>query len=53
MRRSSTEDYNDARLRLFKDSTRRYGYQVPSLQILIELREKAGNSALQQKYQVN
>ncbi len=46
----STEDYNDARLRLFKFH-QRYGYQVPSLQILIELEMKAGNSALQQKYQ--
>ncbi|MCC4856884.1 type IV pilus biogenesis/stability protein PilW [Vibrio lentus] len=46
----STEDYNDARLRLFKFH-QRYGYQVPSLQILIELEKKAGNSALQQKYQ--
>ncbi|MDH5928507.1 type IV pilus biogenesis/stability protein PilW [Vibrio lentus] len=46
----NTEDYNDARLRLFKFH-QRYGYQVPSLQILIELEKKAGNSALQQKYQ--
>ena len=46
----STEDYNDARLRLFKFH-QRYGYQVPSLQILIELEKKTGNGALQQKYQ--
>lgn len=43
-------DYNDARLRLFKFH-QRYGYQVPSLKILIELERKAGNSALQEKYQ--
>ncbi|MEL0608349.1 type IV pilus biogenesis/stability protein PilW [Vibrio atlanticus] len=44
-------DYNDARLRLFKFH-QRYGYQVPSLKILIELERKAGNSALQEKYQI-
>ncbi|PMM55715.1 type IV pilus biogenesis/stability protein PilW [Vibrio splendidus] len=43
-------DYNDARLRLFKFH-QRYGYQVPSLKILIELERKAGNNALQEKYQ--
>ncbi|OED71466.1 type IV pilus biogenesis/stability protein PilW [Vibrio splendidus ZS-139] len=44
-------DYNDARLRLFKFH-QRYGYQVPSLKILVELERKAGNSALQEKYQI-
>lgn len=43
-------DYNDARLRLFKFH-QRYGYQVPSLKILIELERKAGNNALKEKYQ--
>lgn len=43
-------DYNDARLRLFKFH-QRYGYQVPSLKILIELERKAGNNAIQEKYQ--
>ncbi|MFA0194832.1 type IV pilus biogenesis/stability protein PilW [Vibrio artabrorum] len=46
----SEADYNNARLRLFKFH-QRYGYQVPSLKILIELERKAGNRALQQKYQ--
>ncbi|MEZ9072316.1 type IV pilus biogenesis/stability protein PilW [Vibrio splendidus] len=46
----SEAEYNDARLRLLKFH-QRYGYQIPSLQILIELEKKAGNRALQQKYQ--
>ena len=46
----SEAEYNDARLRLFKFQ-QRYGYQIPSLQILVELEKKAGNRALQQKYQ--
>ncbi|MEZ8709585.1 type IV pilus biogenesis/stability protein PilW, partial [Vibrio alginolyticus] len=46
----SEAEYNDARLRLFKFH-QRYGYQIPSLQILVELEKKAGNRALQQKYQ--
>lgn len=29
----------------------RYGYQKASLQLLIELEEKAGNRALEKKYQ--
>lgn len=46
----SEAEYSDARLRLFKFH-QRYGYQIPSLQILVELEKKAGNRALQQKYQ--
>ncbi|MDH6026588.1 type IV pilus biogenesis/stability protein PilW [Vibrio splendidus] len=46
----SEAEYNDARLRLFQFH-QRYGYQIPSLQILVELEKKAGNRALQQKYQ--
>ncbi|MEZ9764378.1 type IV pilus biogenesis/stability protein PilW [Vibrio splendidus] len=46
----SEAEYDDARLRLFKFH-QHYGYQIPSLQILVELEKKAGNRALQQKYQ--
>ncbi|MCY9862182.1 type IV pilus biogenesis/stability protein PilW [Vibrio coralliirubri] len=46
----SDADYNDARIRLFKFH-QRYGYQIPSLQILVDLENKAGNKALEQKYQ--
>ena len=46
----SDADYNDARLRLLKFH-QRYGYQIPSLKILVELEQKAGNSALEKKYQ--
>ncbi|MCG9694814.1 type IV pilus biogenesis/stability protein PilW [Vibrio sp. Isolate22] len=46
----SEADYNDARLRLFKFH-QRYGYQIPSLQILVDLEKKAGNHALEKKYQ--
>ncbi len=40
----------DARIRLLKFH-QSYGYQIPSLKILVELESKAGNSALQKKYQ--
>ncbi|WP_299694821.1 type IV pilus biogenesis/stability protein PilW [uncultured Vibrio sp.] len=43
-------DYDEARLRLFKFH-QRYGYQIPSLKILVELENKAGNGALEKKYQ--
>lgn len=46
----SQQDYRDARLRLFKFH-QRYGYQIPSLQILVELESKAGNDNLRDKYQ--
>ncbi|CSC24364.1 type IV pilus biogenesis/stability protein PilW [Vibrio cholerae] len=43
-------DYTPARLRLM-DLNQRYGYQKASLKLLIELEKRAGNSALEQKYQ--
>ncbi|EGQ8476085.1 type IV pilus biogenesis/stability protein PilW [Vibrio cholerae] len=43
-------DYTPARLRLM-DLNQRYGYQKSSLKLLIELEKRAGNSALEQKYQ--
>ncbi|EOX1305027.1 type IV pilus biogenesis/stability protein PilW [Vibrio cholerae] len=43
-------DYTPARLRLM-DLNQRYGYQKASLTLLIELEKRAGNSALEQKYQ--
>ncbi|EKF9488022.1 type IV pilus biogenesis/stability protein PilW [Vibrio cholerae] len=43
-------DYTSARLRLM-DLNQRYGYQKASLKLLIELEKRAGNSALEQKYQ--
>ncbi|ENK1957248.1 type IV pilus biogenesis/stability protein PilW [Vibrio cholerae] len=43
-------DYTPARLRLM-DLNQRYGYQKTSLKLLIELEKRAGNSALEQKYQ--
>ena len=46
----SQDEYRDARLRLFKFH-QRYGYQIPSLQILVELESKSGNEALRDKYQ--
>lgn len=46
----SQRQFRDARLRLFKFH-QRYGYQIPSLQILVELESKAGNHALRDKYQ--
>lgn len=46
----SKDEYRDARLRLFKFH-QRYGYQIPSLQILVELESKSGNEALRDKYQ--
>ncbi|MDA9556422.1 type IV pilus biogenesis/stability protein PilW [Vibrio sp.] len=42
--------YNDARLRLFQFQ-QRYGMRKPSLEMLIKLEKKAGNRALQIKYQ--
>ena len=46
----SQQEFREARLRLFKFH-QRYGYQIPSLQILVELESKAGNNALRDKYQ--
>lgn len=46
----SQQEFREARLRLFKFH-QRYGYQIPSLQILVELESKAGNKALRDKYQ--
>jgi type IV pilus assembly protein PilF len=46
----NAKDYDDARQRLFKFH-QHYGYQIPSLKILIELEKKSGNIALQKKYQ--
>ncbi|EGR0626602.1 type IV pilus biogenesis/stability protein PilW [Vibrio cholerae] len=43
-------DYTPARLRLM-DLNQRYGYQKASLTLLIELEKRAGNLALEQKYQ--
>lgn len=43
-------DYTPARLRLM-NLNQRYGYQKASLELLIELEKKAGNPALEQKYQ--
>ncbi|ENM3738440.1 type IV pilus biogenesis/stability protein PilW [Vibrio cholerae] len=43
-------NYTPARLRLM-DLNQRYGYQKASLTLLIELEKRAGNSALEQKYQ--
>ncbi|GIB05343.1 fimbrial biogenesis and twitching motility protein, putative [Vibrio cholerae] len=43
-------DYTPARLRLM-DLNQRSGYQKASLKLLIELEKRAGNSALEQKYQ--
>ncbi|HHY0324023.1 TPA: type IV pilus biogenesis/stability protein PilW [Vibrio cholerae] len=43
-------DYTPARLRLM-NLNQRYGYQKASLKLLIELEKRAGNSALEQKYQ--
>ncbi|EOW9208968.1 TPA: type IV pilus biogenesis/stability protein PilW [Vibrio cholerae] len=43
-------EYTPARLRLM-DLNQRYGYQKASLTLLIELEKRAGNSALEQKYQ--
>ncbi|GIC23438.1 type IV pilus biogenesis/stability protein PilW [Vibrio cholerae] len=43
-------DYTPARLRLM-DLNQRYGYQKASLTLLIELEKRAGNSALEKKYQ--
>ncbi|MFM2589826.1 type IV pilus biogenesis/stability protein PilW [Vibrio sp. TBV020] len=42
-------DYTDARIRLMQFH-QRYGTQKPSLQLLIELEQRAGNKALEQKY---
>lgn len=43
-------DYTQARLRLMA-LNQRYGYQKASLKLLVELEKRAGNSALEQKYQ--
>ncbi|MCE7614461.1 type IV pilus biogenesis/stability protein PilW [Vibrio fluvialis] len=43
-------DYTEARIKLMAFH-QRYGYQKASLQLLIELEEKAGNRALEKKYQ--
>ncbi|EMW7171141.1 type IV pilus biogenesis/stability protein PilW [Vibrio fluvialis] len=43
-------DYTEARIKLMAFH-QRYGYQKASLQLLIELEEKAGNKALEKKYQ--
>ncbi|WP_277207555.1 type IV pilus biogenesis/stability protein PilW [Vibrio misgurnus] len=43
-------DYAPARLRLMT-LNQRYGYQKASLRLLIELEKRAGNPALEQKYQ--
>ncbi|EPM7842973.1 type IV pilus biogenesis/stability protein PilW [Vibrio fluvialis] len=43
-------DYTEARIKLLAFH-QRYGYQKASLQLLIELEEKAGNKALEKKYQ--
>lgn len=42
--------YTDARIRLM-NFHKRYGVQKPSLQLLIDLEHKAGNKALEKKYQ--
>ncbi|MBJ6949871.1 type IV pilus biogenesis/stability protein PilW, partial [Vibrio cholerae] len=43
-------DYTQARLRLM-NLNQRYGYQKASLKLLIDLEKRAGNPALEQKYQ--
>lgn len=43
-------EYTQARIRLM-NLNQRYGYQKASLKLLIELEKRAGNSALEQKYQ--
>lgn len=43
-------EYTQARIRLMS-LNQRYGYQKASLKLLIELEKRAGNSALEQKYQ--
>lgn len=44
------EEYTQARIRLMKFH-QSYGLQKPSLRLLIELEDKAGNQALKQQYQ--
>lgn len=44
------EQFTNARIRLMKFH-QMYGYQIPSLKILIELESKVGNTALEEKYQ--
>lgn len=44
------EEFTNARIRLMKFH-QMYGYQIPSLKILVELENKAGNAALEKKYQ--
>jgi type IV pilus assembly protein PilF len=43
-------EYTEARLRLMRFH-QRYGLQVPSLQLLVELEKRAGNHTLEKKYQ--
>ncbi|CAH8218757.1 type IV pilus biogenesis/stability protein PilW [Vibrio aestuarianus] len=46
----NAQQYTQARLRLMQLS-QRYGYQKASLQLLVELERKAGNTTLEKKYQ--